>query len=348
MRIGWIIAILVIAIIVWRGIEFVTAAGFFRDLEPKPQICVSVGGVIGPEDVTIDEDARRAYISGYDRRAAAAGTPKAGAIWSYDLTDPDATPVNLTPWADETFLPHGISLHVGADGDRRLFIINHGGGAHTVEVLDLRKGELVQKKTLRSDALRSPNDIAAIDGTRFYVTNDHWYEEGSILRQAENFLGLPLTNVLYYDGDSFREVADGLAGANGIHQSADGGRVYVSAALGSSVHVFNRDPDSGDLDARKRIAVSGMPDNIEPAPEGGLIIALHPKPLELLDHMQDDDKTAPSQVIRLGPETGETTTLYLDLGEELSGASTGAVHDGRLLVGAIFEPKFQDCRMDGP
>lgn len=346
MRIGWIIAVVVVAFIVWRGVEFMNAAGFFRDLEPKPQICVSVGGVIGPEDVTIDREAQRAYLSGYDRRAAAAGTPKAGAVWSYDLSDSDATPVNLTPWADETFLPHGIGLHVGADGTRRLFVVNHGGGTHTVEILEARGGRLERVSTVRGDALRSPNDVTAAGDTRFYVTNDHWYQEGHLLRTAEDFLGLPLTNVLYYDGQMFREVADGLAGANGIHLSTDGSIIYVSAARGEALRVYERDPETGNLTPRKRIAMPGLPDNIEPAPGGNLMIALHPKPLKLLSHMKNAGKHSPSQVVRVDPETGGITTLYLDPGEELSGASTAAVHDNRMLVGAIFERKFLDCTLE--
>lgn len=345
MRAVWIVVIVIVAFIVWRGLEFVSAAGFFRDLEPSPLVCVSVGGVVGPEDVTIDRERAVAYLSGYDRRAAMRGEPKAGAIWTYDLSDPQAVPVNVTPWADETFQPHGVSLHVDSDGVRRLFVISHGGGTHTIEILEERNGVLEKVKTLKSEALRSPNDVAAVDGVRFYVTNDHWYEVGHPMRTAEDFLGLPLTNVLYYDGEKFREVAGGLAGANGIHLTGDGATVYVSAARGETVHEFERDPDSGSLDRRKRLRVPGLPDNIEPAENGGILVALHPKPLKLLEHFQDAEKHSPSHVVRINTASGAVSTLYLDPGEELSGASTAAAHQDHLLIGAIAEPKFLDCSL---
>ena len=346
MRIVWIIVVILVAFVVWRGLEFVDAAGFFRNLEPKSLVCVSVGGVTGPEDVTIDRERSVAYLSGYDRRAAQAGKPMPGAIWTYDLSSADAVPVNVTPWADKSFQPHGISLHVDAEGNRRLFVVSHGAGTHTIEILEERGGILERIKTIKDKALRSPNDLAAIDATRFYVTNDHRYEEGHALRTAEDFLGLPLTNVLYFDGGTFTEVASGLAGANGIHLSEDGATVYVSAARGQTVQVYERDPDAGNLEKRKSIRVPGLPDNIEPGKDGGLLVALHPKPLQLLEHFRNAKKRAPSQVIRLNPATGAITTLYLDRGEELSGASTAAIHDGNLLIGAITEPKFLDCALD--
>ncbi|MFP4004538.1 MAG: SMP-30/gluconolactonase/LRE family protein [Alphaproteobacteria bacterium] len=346
MRIVWIILVIILALVVWRGLEFVSAAGFFRDLEPKELACVSVGGVIGPEDVTIDRERTLAYLSGYDRRAAGRGEPQPGAIWTYDLSDPQAVPVNVTPWADETFLPHGISLHVDAKGVRRLFVVNHGGGRHTIEILEERGDVFEKVKTIHSEALRAPNDITAVDATRFYVTNDHWYTEGHPLHAAEDFLGLPLTNVLYHDGESLREVAGGLAGANGIHLTADGSTVYVSAARGGMVHVYERDPDTGGLEKRKSIKVPGLPDNIEPGQDGGILVALHPKPLKLMAHIEDPETLSPSQVVRINPASGAHSTLYLDLGEELSGASTAAVHENHLLIGAIAEPKFLDCVLE--
>lgn len=346
MRTIWIIIAVILALVVWRGVEFMQAAGFFRPLAARPLACVSVGGVIGPEDVTIDPERKIAWLSGYDRRGAAAGKPGPGAIWSYDLSNTQGVPVNATPWADEKFQPHGISLNVTKDGIRRLFVINHGGGVHTIEVLEERGGSLARMKTIRDDALRSPNDLAAIDGERFYVTNDHRFEKG-VLRSAEDFLGLPLTNVLYHDGSSFREVASGLTGANGIHISKDGLTVFVSAARGEKIHVYDRDPATGDLTPRKRITMPGMPDNIEPAPDGSLLVAVHPKPLKLLTHVRESGKHAPSHVVRVEPVGGAVTTLYLDAsGEELSGASTAALQDGRLLIGSIAEPKFLDCVID--
>jgi len=346
MRIGWIIAVIVIALIVWRGIEFVRTAGFFRTLEPKHLVCVSVGGVIGPEDVTIDAERQRAYLSGFDRRAAAEGSPVPGAIWMYDLSNPRAVPVNVTPWADETFQPHGISLRVSPEGVRRLFVVNHGGGRQSIEILKERGDTLEREKTVTGDALRSPNDVAAVDETRFYVTNDHWYKEGNALRAAEDYLGLPLSNVLYYDGKTFKEVAESIAGANGVHLTTDGATLYVSAARGSNIHVFDRNPDTGTLERRKSMKMPGMPDNIEPAPDDSLLVALHPKPLQLLAHFKDPAKPAPSQVVRVNPATGEAMTLYLDTGEELSGASTAAAVEGRLLIGDIMEPKFLDCVLE--
>jgi arylesterase/paraoxonase len=35
------------------------------------------------------------------------------------------------------FHPHGISLYTGPQGKKVLFVINHFGGRHTVEIFDV-------------------------------------------------------------------------------------------------------------------------------------------------------------------------------------------------------------------
>ncbi len=346
MRTFLIILGLLLAVVLWRVYEFASTAGMFRDLEPKMAgQCTIVPGVVGPEDHTIDPETGIVYLSGYDRVSAIAGNPEPGAIWTYDLNDPEATPINVTPDADAGFQPHGISLYIGEDGSRRLFVINHGNGEQSVDIFDVVDGSLVKVTTVTGELLRTPNDLVAVSPDAYYFSNDHRFLADHFMRPLEDFLGLPLTDAVFYDGEDFRSVAPNVSGANGINVSPDGNTLYLSAARGSALHIYDRDPSSGDLTYNKSITLPGLPDNIELLPDGQLLIALHPKALELLAHFGDPALTAPSQVVKVDPGTGDVETLFLSLGEDLSAASTGAIYQDRLIIGAIIESKFLDCEL---
>jgi arylesterase/paraoxonase len=56
---------------------------------------------------------------------------------------------------------------------------------------------------------------------------------------------------------------------------------------------------------------------------------------------------APSQILRVVRRDGSYAVeeVYLDLGEQISGASVGAVRGKRLLIGPIADSKVLDCEM---
>lgn len=64
------------------------------------------------------------------------------------------------------------------------------------------------------------NEIVAVGPESFYATNDH-YSKSAHMKFLEGFLGLQLTNVVYYSPGNVREVASGLYSANGIAISND-------------------------------------------------------------------------------------------------------------------------------
>lgn len=347
MRIFLVIMAALVALIVWRGAEFVSSAGMLRDLEPQfAGSCKIVPGVVGVEDHTIDAETGIVYLSGYDRRRIVAGAePTPGAIWSYDLNDPQANPVNLTAEAGADFLPHGISLFIGEDGSRRLFVINHGRDEQAVEIFDVTPLGLVKVKTVTGEMLRTPNDLVAVTPEAFYFSNDHRFLADEAMRPLEDFLGLPLTDAGYFDGNEFSVAAANIAGANGINVSADGKTLYLSAARGSAVHVYDRDIDTGILTHSHSISTPGLPDNIELLPDGNLLVALHAKVMVMLAHFGDATVNAPSQIVEIDPEAETVETVFLSLGEDISAASTGARLGDRLIIGAIFDEKFLDCHL---
>jgi len=335
------------------------AAGEFRSLANQPfGQCRQITGLPGSEDITIRPGGRFAYISSDDRRAVINNNPTPGAIFRYDLDAASAAPVNLTPDADLRFRPHGISLYVGADGRETLFVVNHPGeslfGApdsqdtgplHTIEVFDVQDNILVHRRTHADAALISPNDVVGIDHERFYVTNDHGAGPGA-LRQLEDYLRLPWANVLYFDGDTFAEVADSLSYANGINVSANGRELYVAEVSRNRIQVFQRDPASGSLSLQQTLDVGFGADNIEMDPDSGdLWVGGHPRLLTFVRHTADASVNSPSQVVRVRPGNAgyQVSTEFSDAGELISGTSVGAWRDGRLLIGSVFEDHILDC-----
>ena len=329
--------------------SFLTAAGVFVDIPAKSAgACraISGGGVAGIEDLAIDPETRVAYLSGYDRWAVMRGASARGAIWTYALDDPDAVPVDVTGSALPVgFHPHGISLYRGPDGKKVLFVINHFGGRHTVEIFDVEGAGLVHRMTIEADDMVSPNDVVGTGPNAFYVTNDHGYPPG-FMRTVEDFARLKVSTVLHFDGTSWTTVMEGVGGANGINLSVDGRSLYVAAMSERAVRVLDRDPATHAVTPRAIVDVPGYADNIDVEANGDLLLGVHTKVLAFLGHVGDETNLSPSHLMRLkadGRGSFVPETIHYSDGADISAASVGATVPGRLLMGAVFDRKFLDC-----
>ncbi|MFN8640193.1 MAG: SMP-30/gluconolactonase/LRE family protein [Candidatus Binatia bacterium] len=311
--------------------------------------CRLVEGPVGPEDLTIDAPARRAIVSATDRRAAQAGSPKPGGIWSYPLDPAGAAPVNLTPDASVYLQPHGISLWREPDGRAALFVVNHpapghGWPAHTVEIYDLAGDALSHRATLTDPRLVMPNDLVAVGLDRFYVTNTHAHGPGR-LQALETYLQLRGAEVLHYGPGGFTTAIPGLVFPNGINVSPDGRTVYVAAVTWRSVLMYDRDPVSDALTHRRDVPIGSGGDNIEVDGDGQLWIGSHPKLLAVPRHAENAANPAPAQVLRVSADGERVDEIYLGDGRPIAAASAAARLGNRLLIGQIFGNGFLDCEM---
>ena len=194
--------------------------------------------------------------------------------------------------------------------------------------------------------LHSLNDVTLVSHEAFYATNDHG-SQTEFGKQVETLLLLPRANVVYYDGTAATIVATGFNYANGINRNADASEIYVAETTGRKLQTFRRNATTGALAHIHELFIPMGLDNIDVDSEGNLWIGAHPRLLDFAAHAQDPKNLSPSAVVKVTP-AGDATdfqTVYVDTGEEISGGSV-AVHDkGRLIIGAVFEPKYLNCTL---
>ena len=347
----------------------------------RPLACQALPGIVGAEDITIDQRTGLAYLSSADRRAVLNGAlPSApdgtvGKIYRMDVraTPPivwDVTPEGLS---EKGFYPHGISLFTRRDGSTRLFVINHhahrdraglrwaaSSGDETVELFDIAasdSGPDLLRQTepsIRGAGLISPNDLTAVGERQFYVTNEHGVGPG-INRTIRDLIGANNGDVQYFDGSRFQQVLT-LPWANGIQADLAAHRLYVASAARGTITTLawtNAHPASPLPDVRPLPTGTGV-DNIElmPGHTGELLVAAHPAPLRLIAFAYQIAASAPTQILTVTRE-GVTEILRVEGNEtaadQIAAASVAAAWTNpktgrqRLVIGSIFSNRVLIC-----
>lgn len=346
--IGLLVVLVVVAIVV---ADFLRHGGQFRRLEPAfAGSCEVLPLEASAEDVQIDRTRAVAYLSYLDRRGLVEGRPVTGTVMLLDLNLPQPRPRPALLADPPEFRPHGMSLYRAGDGALRLFAINHPpAGEHAVEIFEQGPtGAFAAVRSVHDPLLVDPNAILAVGPNQFYAANDTGARNG-FERATELLFRRGLSTVVYFDGRSMRVAASGLKSASGIAMSRDGARVYVSETSGNRVAVFARNAASGDLRLLGHVELGSAPDNINVDDDGGVWVAAHAQVLSLVRHFGDPTRLAPTQVFRLQdlPEPSQIRPeqIYLNLGEQISAGSVGAVFRDQLLIGSITERKLLRCRL---
>ena len=199
-------------------LSIMSSTGFFRTIENQSwgEVHQEIS-LKGAEDFTIDYENELMIISAFDRAGERREEAPTGGLYVMDLSSEFFEPIRLDDGLGQGFHPHGIGLLKMDSTTYQLLVVNHQNGNHTIEQFELRLPDhLAHIQTFDNEMIVSPNDAVWLDEKRFYFTNDHKNTKG-IKLIAENYLGLPLSNVVYYNGDNFSEAAGGIQYANGIN-----------------------------------------------------------------------------------------------------------------------------------
>jgi arylesterase/paraoxonase len=320
-----------------------------RGRRPAPDFagaCTPVTGIVGPEDLEIDDLGRRAFISSVDTDASE-GRPRRGGIYVFSVDDPlaDGAWRDRTGGAPARFRPIGVSYFSNGEA-HRLFVAN--AAARSVEMFDVsEEGELRLVETFKERRLTSPNDVVATGPRSFYVTNDFDPGRESALGRLQYLFRTASGRVMQFDGVAWRPAAEGLRYANGIAMRRDGKRLYVAETTGAAVRVYDRDPRTGDIAHAKTVRLPAAPDNLNIDHSGSWWIGARPKTLLPPDFGSARAPSA-SLVYRLDdiPEMSSTAeAIFVDDGERIAASTVAARLGPMLLIGSPIEKKFLICTL---
>jgi arylesterase/paraoxonase len=335
-----IFLLLVILLAIFIGHTLVST-GFFRTIETKfDGVILQKTALKGAEDMIMSYEDSFLLISATNRMIYPPTVEEKGGLFLIDVTSEDFKPISLSKSFKKSFAPHGISM-IKKDSSYQIMAINHTLKKHSIEVFDLYKTKLTHIKTLEHSSMISPNDLVMIDENRFYFTNDHGYVEG-ISKFIEEYGGLSVSNVVYSDGKEYKEVADGIAYANGINYDFKRNLLFVASPRGFLVKVYSKKED-GSLTFIEDIPCGTGVDNIEFDKEGNLWIGAHPDLITFGEYAKGNKEISPSEIIKIKYKTqGDYSieSVYLEDGKEMSASTVATTFGNLIFVGNVMDDEF--------
>jgi len=335
-----IILIIIVLLIVFVAHTFIST-GYFRTIENHfDGDIVKKIKLPGAEDITVSLTDSFAIISSTSRQKYPLQKEKLDGLYFMELKSGEFNMNSLTSSFKKPFAPHGISM-LKQDSTYKIMAINHTLKGHSIEVFNLKNKTLNHVKTLTDPTMIRPNDLVMIDEERFYFTNDHGYTKG-LGKLLEDYAGLALSNVIYYDGESYREVASGISYANGINYDANRNLLFIASPRKFLVKVYTVLPD-GSLRFIEDINCGTGVDNIEFDTEGNLYIGAHPSLLRFTSYAKNKAQYSPSEIIKIayrGTNNYTVETIYLEDGSTMSASTVAAPFRNLLLAGNVMDDEF--------
>lgn len=317
------------------------STGYFRTIENKfnGEILSKIN-LPGAEDITISKKDSLVIISSTARNNFSNNNQEIGGLYLIDLKSPNFKPVHLTKDFKKPFAPHGISIFE-KDSVTIIAAINHSKKGEFIEFFNLQNKKLKHIKTLKHESIFSPNDIVLLDETRFYFTNDHKYKEG-LGKLSEDYLGLSISNVIYFDGKNFIEVAKGIAYANGINIDKKRNLLFVASPRKFLIKVFKVNKDKSLTFLENIVCKTGV-DNIEFDEENNLWVGAHPNLLHFSAYAKGKEQTSPSEIIRIKyVEKGKyyIKQIYMEDGSKMSASTVAAPFGNLIFTGNVMDSHF--------
>lgn len=339
-RLKKIVGYTLLAILVYAGYVFVST-GYFRTIENTfdGEIVKEIA-IAGAEDITVISEKGFALVSASPRKSSLEEQGKVGGLYLLDLNSTAYKVKKITTDLNIPFAPHGISIYK-TDSTYTVMAVNHTLKGHSFELFKLQEAILTFKRTITNPALVSPNDVVMIDENRFYFTNDHKYIDG-VGRLLEDYGGLGLSNVMYFDGENYKEVADGIGYANGINYDKERKLLFVASPRNFEVKVYAANED-GSLNFIEDIDCDTGVDNIEFDSEGNLWIGAHPNLLAFSSYAGGNKEIAPSEIIKIeyrGKNDYTIEKVYINDGSEMSASTVAAPYQDLIVTGNVMDEHF--------
>lgn len=345
-KIGWGV-LLVIALLIIGILYTMSSTGFFRSIDGSfDDRLIQKIGVEGAEDLVISRSEEFLIISSDNRMAHRDGKEAICGLYKMSLSDNQLEFLDVE--MPHELHPHGIDMIELDSGIYRLLVVNHVYGQsfsladininHYIEEFRLEYGVLKYIKSHESDKIKSPNDVVAIDATKFYLTNDHGSDTKRGL-MGEDYLGWRRSGVVYYDGNSFTDVASGIAYANGIMADQQRGLMYVASPRDFLIKVYQIG-DGGSLSFIEDVDCGTGVDNLTLDNDGSIWVGCHPSLLTFTAYASGGRDKSPSELIKIEyRDKGdyEVTSLAIDDGHSMSAATVAIPYQNKVYMGNVMD-----------
>jgi arylesterase/paraoxonase len=318
------------------------ANGVFSSVTPGFSGQCKVAATLPVQDIEIANGV--AYLS-----VADAGGPKASdGIYVLPLAGGAAKKLAGAP---KDFHPRGIGLWRTYDGKGLfLFAVNrHGSGRFSIDSFEVADAatapRLAPQGMIEGGLLKNPQDVAASGPGTFYVANGT-AGKNPVLQPLQHYGVLSAGDILYFNGMSFREVADGLYGTRSLVMTKNGSHVIVGGLLGRSVTSFTRESLTGNLTEDTVKVLNAGPERLALDGQGQLWVAGHANLMSWRAMSTEPGTKASSQVLRVAMTDGvpgDGGQVYGNAGDQIAGAGAVAVEGNRLLIGSTLDRKLLDC-----
>lgn len=179
--------------------------------------------------------------------------------------------LNYDPSND--FVVHGIALRSWSPGINTLYIVNHQRNHSIISIFNHTVADgpfLVHLRDVYHSKVYTPNSIAPVSPTRYFVSNDHFSSSKGYLRLLETFLQpCKTTNVVMCDIELDSDAPDHnvhcdyaidwINAANGLEYVPDkytpystdspseSGKLFVAEATAGQVSVYNYNQNGSPL-----------------------------------------------------------------------------------------------------
>ncbi len=247
--------------------------------------------------------------------------------------------------APQDFHPRGIGLYHGPGGSLFLFAVNRrSGGKFSVDSFEVTQaGALAPQGTIEGGLLTDPQDVAAVGPGTFYVSNNS--ARSNLTKQLAGYGLLPASEILYFNGMSFRPAADGLYGVRGL-LAPDASHLLAASLTTRSIKSFTRDVFSGALTEADSLTLAAAPEKLSRDSYGQVWAAGHANLFHWRGFAADPRARDTSQVFRVTLLNGvpqEAAQVYGNGGSEIAAASVAVSSGQGLLIGSSLDQKLLTC-----
>lgn len=245
------------------------------------------------------------------------------------------------------FHPRGIGLFHGPGGSLSLFAVNRRStGRYSIDSFEVAQdgAKLTAVGTVEGGLLTDPQDVAVVGPSAFYVSNNSG--KSNLIKQLAGYGLLPASEILYFNGQTFRAMADGLYGARGL-LVPDGSHLLAASLTTRSIKSFTRDIFSGALTETDSLTLAAAPEKLSRDSFGQVWAAGHANLFHWRSFAADPKARDTSQIFRITLLNGapqQAEQIYGDDGSQIAAASVAVSSEKDLLIGSSLDQKLVSCK----